>query len=115
MLPRFGIRLFMPKDFSRAEYFGYGPTESYIDKRQACYIGRFAADIGDMHEDYIRPQENSSHYGCRYLTVSSEDTSVMFTATLLSFHRRSLRQRHITMSLKGARAMLSALTMQWQG
>ena len=80
MLPRFGIRLFMPKDFSRAEYFGYGPTESYIDKRQACYMGRFAADIGDMHEDYIRPQENSSHYGCRYLTVSSEDTSVMFTA-----------------------------------
>ncbi len=43
-------------------------------------MGRFAADIGDMHEDYIRPQENSSHYGCRYLTVSSEDTSVMFTA-----------------------------------
>jgi beta-galactosidase len=80
MLPRFGIRLFMPKDFSRAEYFGYGPTESYIDKRQACYVGRFAADIGDMHEDYIRPQENSSHYGCRYLTVSSKDTSVMFTA-----------------------------------
>ena len=80
MLPRFGIRLFMPKDFSRAEYFGYGPTESYIDKRQACYMGKFVADIGDMHEDYIRPQENSSHYGCRYLTVSSEDTSVMFTA-----------------------------------
>ena len=80
MLPRFGIRLFMPKDFSRAEYFGYGPTESYIDKRQACYVGRFAADIGDMHEDYIRPQENSSHYGCRYLTVSGGDTKVKFTA-----------------------------------
>ena len=80
MLPRFGIRLFMPKDFSRVEYFGYGPTESYIDKRQACYIGKFAADIGDMHEDYIRPQENSSHYGCRYLTVCGGDTKVKFTA-----------------------------------
>lgn len=80
MLPRFGIRLFMPKAFSRVEYFGYGPTESYIDKRQACYVGRFAADIGDMHEDYIRPQENSSHYGCRYLTVSGGDAQVKFTA-----------------------------------
>lgn len=80
MLPRFGIRLFMPKAFSQVEYFGYGPTESYIDKRQACYVGRFAADIGDMHEDYIRPQENSSHYGCRYLTVSGGDTKVKFTA-----------------------------------
>lgn len=43
-------------------------------------MGKFAADIGDMHEDYIRPQENSSHYGCRYLTVCGGDTKVKFTA-----------------------------------
>ena len=79
-LPRFGIRLFMPERFSRVEYFGYGPHESYIDKHQASYLGRFCADISEMHEDYIRPQENSSHYGCRYMTVTDGETEVRFTA-----------------------------------
>ena len=79
-LPRFGIRLFLPKGFDRAEYFGYGPFESYIDKHQASYMGSFSANIRDMHEDYIRPQENGSHYGCKRLTVTDGETDISFTA-----------------------------------
>ena len=78
-LPRFGKRLFLPKAFRSVEYFGYGPFESYIDKHQASYIGRFSADISELHEDYIRPQENGSHYGCRFMTVSDGETKVRFT------------------------------------
>ncbi|MBP1559930.1 MAG: glycoside hydrolase family 2 [Oscillospiraceae bacterium] len=80
-LPRFGIRLFMPKAFDRVKYFGYGPYESYADKHQASYIGRFDCAVADMHEDYIRPQENSSHFGCKYMTVYSPDRSVTFTSS----------------------------------
>ena len=78
MLPRFGLRLFLPKKFSRADYYGYGKYESYIDKHQASYIGNFSADIADMHEDYIRPQENGSHCGCGNMTVHSENASLRF-------------------------------------
>lgn len=80
-LPRFGIRLFMPKEFDRVSYFGFGPYESYSDKHQASYIGKFDCDIADMYEDYIRPQENSSHFGCKYMTVYSPDRSVTFTSS----------------------------------
>ena len=80
-LPRFGIRLFIPKTFDRAEYFGYGPYESYIDKHQASYIGNFSANISEMHEDYIRPQENGSHFGCRHLTVTDGKTNIRFTSS----------------------------------
>lgn len=79
-LPRFGIRLFMPRGFDRVDYFGYGPYESYIDKHQADRIGNFSASIGDMHEDYVRPQENSSHFGCKHMTVSDGETKVKFTS-----------------------------------
>lgn len=79
-LPRFGIRMFLPKGFDRVDYFGYGPYESYIDKHQASYMGNFSAKICDMHEDYIRPQENSSHYGCRHMTVTDGSTTIRFTA-----------------------------------
>lgn len=80
-LPRFGIRLFMPKEFGRVRYFGYGPNESYSDKHQASYMGKFDCAVADMHEDYIRPQENSSHFGCKYMTVYSPDRSVTFTSS----------------------------------
>ena len=79
-LPRFGIRLFVPKEFNRADYFGYGPHESYIDKHQASYLGNFSSPISQMHEDYIRPQENSSHYGCKHMTLQSGDIKVRFEA-----------------------------------
>ncbi|MGN0636988.1 MAG: glycoside hydrolase family 2 TIM barrel-domain containing protein [Huintestinicola sp.] len=79
-LPRFGIRLFMPKAFDSVEYFGFGPHESYIDKHQSCYMGNFTAKICDMHEDYIRPQENGSHFGCKHMTVTDGKVNVRFTA-----------------------------------
>jgi beta-galactosidase len=72
-LPRFGFRMFMPKEFSKVEYFGYGPYESYIDKHRCTYLGKFKQKVSDMYEDYIRPQENSSHYGCQFLKVEDGD------------------------------------------
>ena len=80
LLPRFGLRMFVPKSFDRVEFFGYGPNESYIDKHNSSYIGNFSSLISDMHEDYIRPQENSSHYGCDYMTLCGEDLKVRFEA-----------------------------------
>ena len=69
-LPRFGVRLFLPKDFASVEYFGYGPYESYQDKHQASHLGVYAQAVDAMHEDYLKPQENSSHWGCRYVTLT---------------------------------------------
>ena len=78
-LPRFGLRLFVPKEYDSVEYFGYGEYESYPDKHQASYIGNFSARISDLHEDYIRPQENSSHCGCTRMTVLGERAALSFT------------------------------------
>lgn len=79
-LPRFGVRMFLPEQFRRVEYYGYGPYESYADKHQASCVGRFTADIAELHEDYIRPQENGSHCGCRFMTISDGESTVRFTA-----------------------------------
>ncbi len=70
MLPRFGIRLFLPRAMDQAEYYGMGPMESYCDKHRASSHGRYTSSVREMHEDYIRPQENGSRYDCSYVTVS---------------------------------------------
>lgn len=70
-LPRFGLRLFLPKAMDQARYYGYGPYESYVDKQRASYMSRFETTAKENHEDYIRPQENGSHYGCLEAEVTN--------------------------------------------
>ncbi len=52
-------------------YFGYGPHESYCDKRRASYMDVFHTTVGRMHEDYIKPQENGSRFNCHYAAVGA--------------------------------------------
>ena len=95
-LPRFGVRLFIPKRFGKVSYYGYGPFESYIDKHQASYVGNFEAKICDMHEDYIKPQENSSHFGCKHVTITDGDTAITFTSEKgLSFNASEYTQEEL--------------------
>ena len=70
-LPRFGFRLSMPEGCEDVRYFGYGPYESYEDKRLASRIGLFTTTATDNFEHYVRPQENSAHYGCKWADVMS--------------------------------------------
>ncbi len=65
-LPKFGMRFIMPKGNERVEYFGYGPMESYVDKKLASCLSLFKTTATDNFEPYVRPQENSSHYGTRF-------------------------------------------------
>lgn len=69
-LPRFGLRMRLPAAFDHAAYLGYGPGESYHDKRQAAWFGAFEEEIDAAREDHIRPQESGTHGGCTSLTVS---------------------------------------------
>ena len=68
-LPRIGLRLFLPGSMKQVTWYGMGPCETYIDKHRAAHHGVFKAPVGDLHEDYIRPQENGSHYDCDYVTL----------------------------------------------
>lgn len=70
-LPRFGIRLFLDKKFEDVAYYGMGPHESYRDKHQATSHGIYRSKVTDLHEDYIRPQENGSHYDCDYVELTN--------------------------------------------
>ena len=64
-LPKFGVRFVMPRENERVEYFGYGPMESYIDKNLASRLSYFKTTATDNFEPYVKPQENSSHFGTR--------------------------------------------------
>ncbi|MCF0134350.1 MAG: beta-galactosidase [Blautia sp.] len=69
-LPRFGIRMFLKEALNQVVYYGLGPQESYIDKCRASSHGSYFSKVKDLQEDYIRPQENGSHWDCDYVILS---------------------------------------------
>ena len=71
LLPRFGFKFTLPELYENVKYFGYGPMEAYEDKRLAARLSMFRTTVTENFEHYIKPQENSAHYGCRYAAVSS--------------------------------------------
>ncbi|WP_338912716.1 glycoside hydrolase family 2 TIM barrel-domain containing protein [Clostridium perfringens] len=75
-LPRFGVELKLNKSYEGVSYFGFGPYENYVDKNSSCYLGRFNSKVSEMHEDYIRPQENGAHHYCREVAINNEKGKV---------------------------------------
>ncbi|MCR8632672.1 glycoside hydrolase family 2 TIM barrel-domain containing protein [Paenibacillus radicis (ex Xue et al. 2023)] len=71
-LPRFGLQLTMPRGTEEVEYFGLGPHESYIDKRQSVKKGKYLLTVDEMFENYIMPQENGSRYGTEWAILTNE-------------------------------------------
>ncbi len=72
-LPRFGFRFTMPEGAEDVRYFGYGPNESYEDKKLSSRIALFRTTATANFEPYVRPQENSAHFGCRFADVAMTD------------------------------------------
>lgn len=71
-LPRFGLAFVLPRGTEEVEYFGFGPHESYIDKRRSVRKGSYLLSVDDMFENYIMPQENGSRFGTEWAVVSNE-------------------------------------------
>jgi len=96
-LPRFGLRLMLPETFRRAEYTGYGPGDSYADKRRASWWGAFAEEIDQARENHIKPQESGSHTGCVALQVMNDHTAVRIHANApFSFNFSRYTQEELT-------------------
>ena len=111
-LPRFGLRLFQPKEFSRVLYYGCGPHESYVDKHLASRMGLFTKGVADMHEDYLMPQENGSHYNCRYVETHSKDQTLHIRmSSPLSFNVSQYTQEELTEKKHNFELVKSGMTV----
>ncbi len=68
-LPRIGFVTKLPKEKNAFTFYGYGPQESYIDKRVAATQNLYSLKVGEDTVPYIKPQETGSHYGTKMLQV----------------------------------------------
>lgn len=79
-LPRFGVTFKLPKSWQNVSYLGYGPYECYIDKHNLSWFDAFETTVDELHEDYIKPQENGNHYRCRTAYVGDKHAGMTAVA-----------------------------------
>ncbi len=57
VLPRLGLRLQLPGQFDRLAWYGRGPHESYIDRKESARIGIYQGTVQEQYVPYVKPQE----------------------------------------------------------
>lgn len=71
-LPRMGVNLILPSEYSNVEYYGRGPWENYIDRKTAAFVDVYKAKVADFYVPYIRPQENGNRTDVRWASFTNE-------------------------------------------
>ena len=69
-LPRFGMQFVMPKSFANLQYYGRGPVESYVDRKDSQFFGLYSESVADQYWGYVRPQESGNKTDIRWYTVA---------------------------------------------
>ena len=96
-LPRFGLVLPFNKAMEEVSYYGRGPYESYVDKKQANYLARFNGHVADFYEPYVTPQENGARNDVKELTLSDGKTKLeVVSQDGLSFNVSNYSVEHLT-------------------
>ncbi len=69
---RFGMVLQMPYDMDQSEYFGRGPIENYLDRRECMNISINKQSADEQFFSYIRPQESGTKTDMRWWIQSTK-------------------------------------------
>ena len=65
----YGMQLVMPEKYNTVEYYGRGPWENYIDRKDASVLGIYKSAVSAQYWGYVRPQESGNHTDVRWWSV----------------------------------------------
>ena len=71
-MPELGMLLETPADLHRLRWYGEGPDECYVDRRNGARLGVYSSDVRRELTPYLRPQEAGSRTGVRWATVTDD-------------------------------------------
>lgn len=72
MLPRIGVSMHLDKSMEHVRYFGMGPSENYADSKEAAQMGLYANTVDGLFTNYVIPQENGNHMGCKWVSMTND-------------------------------------------
>jgi beta-galactosidase len=83
-LPRFGMQMEIPKDFTTIQWLGRGPQENYQDRFTGAAVGLYRGPSDKQWHPYIKPQETANRTDVRWaLFTNSKNTGLIVKADSL--------------------------------
>ncbi|KQX58701.1 beta-D-galactosidase subunit alpha [Paenibacillus sp. Root444D2] len=70
-LPRLGLQMAMPGGLDQFSWFGLGPHECYIDRKESGRLDVYSGSVQDQFVPYIKPQENGNKADVRWAAVTN--------------------------------------------
>ena len=70
VLPRLGLQLQLPGEFERFAWYGRGPHENYIDRKESARVGVYSGSVAEQYVPYVFPQENGNKSDVRWVMLT---------------------------------------------
>ncbi|MCG9972553.1 glycoside hydrolase family 2 TIM barrel-domain containing protein [Christiangramia crocea] len=83
---KFGNEFVLPKEFESSIWYGNGPFESYVDRKNAAKIGIYKSSIEKLFTNYARPQENGNRTDVRWVSFEKENGTMVKFYSENPFH-----------------------------
>ena len=80
VMPKFGMRMRLPADFTRIRYYGRGPWENYPDRKRSAFLGIYETTLQDYETEYVHPQDNGNRCDIRWFEIGSGSRTVRIDA-----------------------------------
>jgi beta-galactosidase len=85
-MPEFGMMMKVDADYDRVEWYGMGPSETYVDRCHGAKLGIYQNQVKDNIARYLVPQECGNKIGVRWAKVCDRrGRGLLFTGDEMSF------------------------------
>ncbi|MGN1166907.1 MAG: glycoside hydrolase family 2 TIM barrel-domain containing protein [Lachnospiraceae bacterium] len=85
-MPEFGMMLKINADYNQVEWYGMGPSETYVDRVKGAKLGIYKNQVEDNVARYMVPQECGNKIGVRWAKVTDRrGRGLLFEGDSISF------------------------------
>ncbi|MBO7688235.1 MAG: DUF4981 domain-containing protein, partial [Kiritimatiellae bacterium] len=72
-LTRLGMTWRLESSLEKVAYYGRGPWENYVDRKEGSLFGLWKTTVKDMFVDYMRPQDNGYRCDVRWVALTDAE------------------------------------------
>ena len=76
VMPKFGMRMRLPADYTQIRYYGRGPWENYPDRKRSAFLGEYELPLSEYQTEYIHPQDNGNRCDIRWFEISNNSSKL---------------------------------------
>lgn len=72
-LYRFGNQFELFGEYENINYYGRGPIENEVDRKQAAFVGNYTSSVNNFLNMYARPQYSGNRTDIRWFEITNKD------------------------------------------